>query len=200
MIRLLELFKGTGSVCKVFKEMYPDAEVISLDINCKCNPTHCCDIMDFNYKMYPKGHFDVIWASPECKVFSQLQTSNIGRKWKSRDELDAARREHAQFVERTVEIIMYFNPWFYFIENPYTSAMKDIPVMKTLPSYRFDYCQFGYDYMKPTRIWTNRNDLQSVTCSCKGIHQAQIGAGRNVHSINQKYSIPPLLVEHLLTF
>jgi len=202
IVRLLELFKGTGSVGKVFKDVYPDAEIISVDIDNRWNPTHCCDIVDFNFTMYPEGYFDVIWASPECKIFSRLQYSNIGvnKKWKSRDDLNAARKENAKFVERTVEIITYFKPYFYFIENPYTSAMKDIPVMKTLTSYRFDYCQFGYPYMKPTIIWTNRDDLHNVKCSCKGKHQSGIGSWRNVDSIHQKYSIPPSLIEHLLTF
>ena len=33
MSRLLELFKGTGSVGEAYKTLYPEAEIISLDIN-----------------------------------------------------------------------------------------------------------------------------------------------------------------------
>jgi len=31
-MKLLELFKGTGSVGKVFKELYPNGEIYSVDI------------------------------------------------------------------------------------------------------------------------------------------------------------------------
>ena len=36
--------------------------------------------MKFDYKQFPVGHFDIIFASPECKVFSQLQYTHIGKK------------------------------------------------------------------------------------------------------------------------
>ncbi len=48
-MKLLELFKGTGSVGKVFKELYPNGDVVSVDILKKYSPTFCGDIMDFDY-------------------------------------------------------------------------------------------------------------------------------------------------------
>ena len=49
-MRILELFAGTGSVGKVFKEWgYADIKT---------------DIMDLDYKAYEPGRFDVVWASP----------------------------------------------------------------------------------------------------------------------------------------
>ena len=195
MINVLELFKGTGSFGKAIKEIYPEANIISLDILAKYEPTYCCDILDFEYKQYPVGHFDIIWASPECKVFSQRQYSNIGRIYESREHLEQVRLEHHKYVERTVEIIRYFNPEWWFIENPYYSAMREVPVMKKLPSYRFDYCQFGFDYKKPTRIWTNRTDLTDTSCTCASKHrQMQYSTSQD-----QRYSIPRDLLLHLLT-
>jgi site-specific DNA-cytosine methylase len=67
-MRILELFKGTGSVSKVFADA--GCEVVSLDIIPKFNPTHLCDILDFDYKQYQPKQFDIIWASPECKIFT----------------------------------------------------------------------------------------------------------------------------------
>lgn len=195
MINVLELFKGTGSFGKVIKELYPEANIISLDILEKYEPTHCCDILDFEYKQYQTGHFDIIWASPECKVFSQRQYSNIGRIYDSREHLERVRREHYKYVERTVEIIRYLEPDWWFIENPYYSAMREVPVMKELPSYRFDYCQFKYSYKKPTRIWTNRTDLIDISCTCASKHrQMQYNTSQD-----QRYSIPRDLLLHLLT-
>ena len=82
-MKILELFKGTGSISKFYKDN-KNVEIISLDILEKYNPTICCDIMEFDYKIYKQGEFDIIWASPECMIFSQLQYTHIGvnRKWK----------------------------------------------------------------------------------------------------------------------
>ena len=63
----LELFSGTQSVGKILKEK--GYNVISVDITDykgKHIPTHKCDILEFDYKQYPVGHFDIIHASPPC--------------------------------------------------------------------------------------------------------------------------------------
>ena len=60
MIHVLELFSGTGSVGKVCKQLGWD--VISLDIDNRANIV--CDILDWDYKIYPKDYFGMIWASP----------------------------------------------------------------------------------------------------------------------------------------
>ena len=212
-MKLLELFKGTGSVGKVFKNIYPEGEVYSVDILEKYEPTWCGDIMAFDYKQFPIGHFDIIWASPECKIFSILQNTWIKTdekkrfKWNSKEHLQQVREEHGKFCKRTLEIIEYLKPTWWFIENPWTSAMKDLEHMKNLPSIRFDYCRFGYLYQKPTRIWTNR-ELDTMKCECTKRHQYRLGIGKkskflsNTPSgdqtdINQRYSIPPKLIEYL---
>jgi len=208
-MKLLELFKGTGSVAKVFNEMYPDCEVVSVDILKKYQPTFCGDILDFDYKKYQVGYFDIIWASPECKVFSLLQNTWIGRKWKNKEELNQVREEQGKYVKRVLEIIDYLKPTYWFIENPWNSAMKDLYFMKDLPSIRFDYCRFGYVYQKPTRIWTNRK-LENIKCICKERHKFKLGITGKIElkkhgiiadqtDIDERYSIPPKLIEHLLT-
>ena len=58
--RLLELFKGTGSVGKVFAAN--GYKVISVDFDSKYNPTHNTDILEFNYRKYRPGYFRYIWA------------------------------------------------------------------------------------------------------------------------------------------
>lgn len=207
-MRVLELFKGTGSVSKVLEPV--GHEIISLDILNKFNPTHLCDILDFDYKQYPPGHFDVIWASPECKIYSQLQTTNVGptRKFKTMEELNDVRRENSKYVEKVLEIIDYFKPNEWYIENPWNSAMKNVPCMAELNSVRFDYCRFGFDYQKPTRIWTNRVDLENHPCTCpKRQHKHRIGIttpgciypGGEADNTNtlDRYRIPEGLVRHI---
>lgn len=204
-MKVLELFKGTGSVGKCL----PEAEIYSVDILKKFNPTFCGDIMDFNYKQFEVGYFDIIWASPECKVFSQLQNTHIGenRKWKSKEDLDIVRKDNWKYVLKVLEIVDYLKPKYWFIENPWNSAMKDIPQLKQLKSYRFDYCRFGFQYKKPTRIWTNRNDIEDHICNCKNNkHPFRIGMnnhllegqGKDKTKQDIRYRIPTELILYLI--
>jgi hypothetical protein len=209
-MRILELFKGTGSVSKYIEKYHPDCEIISLDIFKKFNPTICKDIIDWNYKEYPCGYFDIIWASPECKIYSILQGNLLKNKWGDentwRHNLEVARRSNDKYVLRVLEIIEYFKPEKWFIENPYYSNMKEIPEMKKLNSYRFDYCRFGFDYQKPTRIWSNVK-LESKKCICKGPHKIRVcicnklklnkGQKPDPTDMNKRYSIPENLIKEL---
>ena len=64
--KLSELFSGTGSVGKVAKELR--FEVVSLDLK---NADINIDILQFDYKIYPVGYFDVIWSSPPCTEYNK---------------------------------------------------------------------------------------------------------------------------------
>ena len=59
-MNVLELFSGTGSIGKVCDKLGWDA--ISVDLELPA--THECDVMDFDYKQYPKDYFSIVWASP----------------------------------------------------------------------------------------------------------------------------------------
>jgi len=191
-MRVLELFKGTGSISKYFEDT--DTEVISLDILEKYKPTICCDIMEFDYKKYSVGYFDIIWASPECKVYSQLQYCWIGRKYESRKEIDNMRIEDSKYINRTIEIIDYLNPKYYFIENPLSSSIwKYIDNEKYLTNYVIvDYCHFGFSYKKPTKILTNKK-LDNKRCKCK-THKRPF---QHTGKIDERYSMPQPLLKYL---
>jgi hypothetical protein len=60
-----------------------------------------------------------------------------------------------QIVQRTIEIIEYFHPDRWFIENPQTGLLKDRPFMMGIPFTDVDYCMYSdWGYKKKTRIWT----------------------------------------------
>lgn len=192
-MRILELFKGGGSITNFFKDN-ENIEVISLDILEKYKPSIVCDIMEFDYKQYEPGYFDIIWASPECKIFSSLQYSWIGRKWKDRDELNDERLKHSRFINKTIEIIEYLKPQYYFIENPcYSAIWNYIENKKYLDDFIIvDYCYFGFDYKKPTKILTNKK-LENKRCKCE-IHKRQF---KDTSDLIERYSIPQPLLEYL---
>ena len=207
VMRTLELFKGGGSFSNWSDNR--GYETITVDILEKWKPTHCVDIMEFDYKQYPVGYFDIIFCSPECKIYSVLQYTWIGRKWKDRQQLIDERKKHDKFFHKTIEIINYLKPKYYVIENPKVSAIWEIEFDNNLLSdinyICLDYCRFGYAYRKQTKFLTNikKNDMR---CKCKG-HSINLGISgkealrRGVSvdnlSIKERYSIPQDLFNYL---
>jgi len=198
-MRLLELFSGTHSVGKVAKEL--GYEVLSLDMD--GNADINIDILEWDYKQYPVGYFDIVWASPPCNTFSNLRRSWIGRKLKyfgdvvvTAEMLDNDMMEVGMpILRKTEEIIDYFNPELYFMENPKTGKMKDFV---NRPYYDVDYCAYGFVYRKTTRIWTNKLNFNSLRCCCVGNHKIGVGQGNHGLSLKDKYAIPPKLIHDLL--
>jgi site-specific DNA-cytosine methylase len=215
--KVLELFSGTHSVGKVCKEK--GYEVISVDINDyrgKYPPTHKVDIMKFDYKKYKKDEFDIIWSSPPCVYYSVLQNSWLGRQRRDKKtkELYTFTKKHLEdnmkigdmWVKKTLEIINYFNPRLWFMENPQTGRLKNRDFMKDLPYYDVDYCMYcNWGYKKPTRIWTNKKDFKPLVCNKKcsnvdkeGKHSIQLGGFRKKTSKLDRYRIPAKLIKSLL--
>ena len=156
-MRLLELFSGTKSVSKAVGNLFE--EIVSVDILNKYAPTYCADINEWNYQAYPSGYFTHIWASPPCTEYSLLK-HNTGMT----TNIDSADRN----VLRVFEIIDYFKPIKWFIENPQTGMLKTREFMNGLPYYDVDYCRYtNWGYKKRTRIWTNV-DYENKLCEKEG--------------------------------
>jgi hypothetical protein len=156
-LKFLVLFCGTGSVEKAIASRYQGAEIISLDIQAKWEPTHLCDILEWvapgegTMHDYPPGYFDFVWASPPCTEYSRAKTVGI------RDLAAADER-----VEATLKALNYLQPRYYVIENPqgllherrvmHRTVMGDwLPDMKQ----EVTYCHYGTEFKKPTHLWTN---------------------------------------------
>jgi site-specific DNA-cytosine methylase len=202
-MKLLELFSGTGSVRKAVGHLF--GEIVSIDILQKFEPTECADILKWDYKKYPPGYFDAVWASPPCTEYSAILH---GRPDRPRD-LDLA----DSIVQKTIEIIEYFNPDKWFMENPQTGLLKDREFMLGLPFTDIDYCRYSdWGYKKRTRIWTNVN-YEGKVCNkaCGNMngtkHKKSVGNSsyRNKYGaetdytvrLANRYRIPEKLIQEL---
>jgi len=213
-MKCLELFSGTHSVGNCCKELGID--VLSVDIDGRADIN--ISILEWDYKKYDKNEFDIIWASPPCSTFSCLQRSWIGRnrngKIFTHEDIEKDMKEKGDpLIEKALEIINYFNPELWFIENPDTGKMKTRPYMKEIPYYVVDYCMYSdWGYRKRTRIWTNKKDWIPLKCDGKGTCGNMIGSldqtklkhredvcGRKTRAeLDMRYRIPPDLIYSLL--
>ena len=183
MPRLLELFSGTGSVGRAFERR--GWEVISLDI--LPGATINSNILDWDYKNYPPGHFDFVWASPPCTEYSIARTR--AKRPRDFDGADAV-------VRKTLEIIEYFAPCFWLLENPQTGYLKNREIMQGLPWRDVTYCRYGYPYKKQTRLWGMYPfKFRPICCKddpCGNVVDGRHGerAQRSERSLEELYSIP----------
>ena len=199
---LLELFSGTGSVGRVAEVFGYD--VISLDLK---DAKIVTDILEWDYTKLNPQEIDVIWASPPCTEYSIAKTMGVRK-------IDEANR----IVLKTIEIINYFKPKYWFIENPQTGKLKEQPFMRDFDYYDVDYCKYGFRYRKRTRLWCNlkgwepkplcKKDCGNIV-SGKHIETAQrLPSGKRslwsdnyiIHKQEDLYRIPTRLISDILGY
>ena len=182
--RALDLFTGQGSIAR-YCRMHGFDEVITLDIDPKSKATHTVNILDWDYKaIYPPGYFDLIHGSPCCVMYSCARTTGGPRDIEGANKL----------VLKTIEIIQYFKPRRWMIENSGTGLLKKQPFMFMLPSVFADYCMYSregetFHYRKRSQFWLNNPEVLAnppLLCNgqCDGIRAPVEGAppGRRTHA------------------
>ena len=180
-MKVLELFSGTHIVGKCCEEL--GWETLSVDIDGRADIN--ISILEWNYKVYKNDEFDIIWASPPCATFSALQ--NTSQKTKQEIEYNM-KTKGDPLVLKALEIIDYFKPHYYFIENPQTGRLKHRPYMKDIPFYDVDYCMYSdWGYRKRTRVWTNKLDWDAKKCKGDNSCGNMIPNVKQTDSINSKY-------------
>ena len=155
-MKVLELFAGSRSIGKVAEEL--GYEVFSTDIEPFEKIDYVVDIFDFDV-LKVRFKPDIIWASPPCTGFS---VASIGHNWiKENDKYipkSETARQGMRIVIKTIEIINYFYPEYYFIENP-RGMLRKMQFIQNLKRHTVTYCQYGDERMKPTDIWTSSNRM-----------------------------------------
>ena len=200
--RVLDLFSGQGSWRNAFLQR--GCDVVPLDWDSKSDVEICEDILKWKYWVdFKKGDFDIICASIPCEHYSTARTT-------APRNIPYANR----LAKKTLEIINYFQPPEWFIENPRFGLLRYQKFIKGLHFIDVDYCCFeNYGYKKPARIWGPPciRSLSNVLCDptkCPCVVQGQGGrlrhetwlGGREYQPSKQsKWRIPPLLIQYLLT-
>jgi site-specific DNA-cytosine methylase len=205
-MKLLELFKGTGSISKVAKDH--NFEIISLDIESCYEPDINEDILKWDYKKYQKENNyipDFIWASPPCNTFSILNYPRHNRCPITAYPFSDEAIKGTEILYKTLDIIDYFkslNPkLLYVIENPIGMMRKD-KKMKLLQRQSTYYCLYGDKKRKATDFFNNfpnNLNLLKMPFHCK--HKFKHINIQDMHgkkNINFRYSIPKKLVEHII--
>ena len=143
-MRIWDICCGTKSVSNIWREH--GHEILTLDIDPKCSPDICTDIMSWEYTDFSLEDPDVIWCSPPCTHYSIARTNaKTPRDLIGSDAM----------VQRCLAIIAFWRPKYWFIENPQTGLLKNRAVVQGLNFKDVDYCMYGAPYRKRTRLWTN---------------------------------------------
>lgn len=170
-MKVLELFAGSCSFSNVAKKY--GFETLTTDIEQFGEIDIVSDILKLDYKNL-EFKPDIIWASPPCTTFS---VASCYHHWTAPDKngnrepkTDNAKNS-LLLLEKTIEIIEYLKPKYYFIENP-RGLMRKMPIMFNLPIYTVSYCQYGDTRMKPTDIWTNLKFTPRMCKNGASCHEA----------------------------
>ena len=197
--RALDLFSGTGSVAQRLQGL--GYQVVTLDLDYRTKPKISQDLLQWDYTIYPPGHFRIISASVPCAEYSLAKTT-APRNFARADAL----------VSKVLEIVEYFSPKSWWIENPRTGHLKTRPMVKSLPFVDIDYCQFSdWGYQKPTRFWGSPNLglLAHVRCPGKKClnmvvdengmhHRERLGGNAIKFNTAMKGRVPSKVVDYLL--
>lgn len=184
----MDLFSGTRSWTKYYNATKDN--IISVDINYRQNPSLCRDIITWDFKNELPFNIDVIYSSPPCNLyFTQIKQAKGCCKYTDQDK-----QKSLLFVERTIEIIKYYNPKYWIIENPLGKMRTHYPNIFNIPFRTLSYCMYGFKYRKDTDIWTNL-PLSFLRCTHE-THDAMLMEAKHIDRIR----IPLKLTQEITNF
>tara|TARA_R100001463_G_scaffold65433_2_gene118711 strand:- start:3873 stop:4490 length:618 start_codon:yes stop_codon:yes gene_type:complete len=163
-MKVLELFAGSRSFSKV-------AEELGYDTFCTdSQPFEGIDLVDDIMNIKPSNipfEPEIIWASPPCTSFS---VASISTYWKGGKGAYIPKKAESYIgmalVQKAKDLIDYFKPKYWYIENP-RGVLRKLDVVQDLPiRHTVWYCTYGDTRAKPTDIWTN-NESWTPRPVCK---------------------------------
>ena len=204
---MLDLFAGTRSIARAFEarghETYSiewDEQHENIDWYADISKITAQDIID------RFGYPDVIWGSFDCTTYSVAGISHHRRKEESGNLRPIS--ESAIFADNmhshVVELIKELKPKYYFIENP-RGGLRKMDFMQGLPRHTTTYCQWGFEYMKATDLFTNHPN-PNFKPPCKNGSSCHVAAPRGsrtglqgVKGTVDRSRVPDELCNHIVS-
>lgn len=203
-MRVLDLFAGLKGWSEPWEGRGHD--IITLDNDPKFNCDITVNILEFDYKMLPK--IDVILASPPCEKFSTMgfQYGWFDQFWRDGKWATVPMTPEAELalelVERTVQIIKYFGPRWWVIENPKALLRKTDVIPEAWGPNEIWYCHYGEHRAKPTDLWghfpknfelkppchNRRESHTDPACCCKDHTAAPRGSRTGTQGMSRELS------------
>lgn len=75
--RILDLFSGAGGAAMGYHKVFPDAEIVGVDINPQ--PNYPFKFVKGDALTYPTEGFDLIHASPPCQAYTTMSAKHRGK-------------------------------------------------------------------------------------------------------------------------
>jgi site-specific DNA-cytosine methylase len=192
-MKVLELFCGSKSFTKEAEKL--GFECFTSDVNKTFKPDYLVNILNFDVSRVPFKP-NIIWASPPCTWFS---VASAWKHWNKKDKTPKTIFAQCgiEIVRKTIEIIDYFKPEVWYIENP-RGMLRHQDFMDAYLRRTVTYCQYSDDRMKPTDIWTNNKlwiprKMCEVTDTC---HKSE--ATNKLNTPAQRATIPAALCREIL--
>lgn len=110
------------------------------------------DVFAWNYKVIRPELVAGILAAPPCTDFA----GSGAQYWKQKDKRGQT-KESLKLVKRTLEIVSYFNPPFWVLENPVGRLNKLLPELAPFGPWYFEPYWFGDPWTKKTGLWGKFN-------------------------------------------
>lgn len=149
---LVSLYDHSGNASRPYEEN--GWTVIKVDIK------NGIDILTWHYERLQADKVGIICMQP-CTCYALC-----GNRHKEERLLSGEFQQHQKLVEKSKEIIEYFNPFFWQLENPKSDIHKKNPWIGQRPKLIFNPCDYaGYDpepsnsrYNKETWLFGKFND------------------------------------------
>jgi hypothetical protein len=193
----LILFAGKNKAKVVFEKA--GYKTYSVDANPKFNSDLTGDVMEMRMDQVPFKPY-VIIASPPCPCFS---VAGFAKHWDNQGRPKTAKAVRSiGNVLATLDIVSYFKPKYYFIENP-VGLLRKMPFMQSHKRVTVDYCQYGSRARKPTDIftniegWTPKRCHNGATCH-ESSPRGTTGGVQGMSNAEERAIIPKKLCEEIL--
>jgi hypothetical protein len=115
------------------------------------------DLFKWNYKAIKPSLVLGILAAPPCTDFA----GSGAQYWTAKDR-DGRTRLSVKLIRKTLEIIGYFNPRFWAMENPVGRLNTLVPELAPYGPWYFQPCWFGDPWTKKTGLWGKFNKPRIV--------------------------------------